>query len=308
MRRRSAAPAIDPIAPWEDSACSKLIGRSLASLGAAILASSKADPIRVNHLLRIGVDTGSWSRLVAHRTPDIAAPPSAATAASIRVVLADDSLLVREAIERILEREPGLELVASCADGTALLAAVERERPAVVVTDVRMPPRFEDEGIELARVLRDTHPEVGVVVLSQYADPRLGLALLEHGSDGRAYLLKERVHDRHQLTSAIETVAHGGSVMDARVVEAMIAQRSGAADSPLAALSPRELEILGEIAQGKSNQAIADSLVLTKRAVEKHINSIFFKLDLGPEDDVHKRVKAALLFLSATTPRAVAVD
>jgi len=216
----------------------------------------------------------------------------------IRVVLADDSLLVREALERILEREPGVELVASCTDGTALLAAVERERPAVVVTDVRMPPRFEDEGIEIARTLRETHPEVGVVVLSQYADPRLGLALLEHGSDGRAYLLKERVHDRRQLTSAIETVAHGGSVMDARVVEAMIAQRSGAADSPLSELSPRELEILGEIAQGKSNARIAQDLVLTKRAVEKHINAIFLKLGLSYAEDVSRRVKAALIYLA----------
>ncbi|HEV7774323.1 MAG TPA: response regulator transcription factor [Conexibacter sp.] len=216
----------------------------------------------------------------------------------LRVVLADDSLLVREAIERILEREPGVELVASCGDGTALLAAVERERPAVVVTDMRMPPRFEDEGIEIARTLREMHPEVGVVVLSQYADPRLGLALLEHGSDGRAYLLKERVHDRHQLTSAIETVARGGSVMDARVVEAMIAQRSATADSPLAELSPRELEILGEIAQGKSNARIAQDLVLTKRAVEKHINAIFMKLGLSYAEDVSRRVKAALIYLT----------
>jgi DNA-binding NarL/FixJ family response regulator len=236
--------------------------------------------------------------VVARRTTNIADAQSAAPAAAIRVVLADDSLLVREAIERILEREEGVELVASCADGTALLAAVERERPAVVVTDVRMPPRFEDEGIEVARTLRETHPQIGVVVLSQYADPRLGLALLEHGSDGRAYLLKERVHDRRQLTSAIETVAHGGSVMDARVVEAMIAERSSAADSPLAELSPRELEILGEIAQGKSNARIATELVLTKRAVEKHINAIFLKLGLSYAEDVSRRVKAALIYLA----------
>jgi DNA-binding NarL/FixJ family response regulator len=224
--------------------------------------------------------------------------PRAAPTAAIRVALADDSLLVREAIERILEREDGVELVASCADGVALLAAVERERPAVVVTDVRMPPRFEDEGIELARTLREMHPQIGVVVLSQYADPRLGLALLEHGSDGRAYLLKERVHDRRQLTSAIETVAHGGSVMDARVVEAMIAERSGADESPLAELSPRELEILGEIAQGKSNARVAQDLVLTKRAVEKHINAIFLKLGLSYAEDVSRRVKAALIYLA----------
>jgi len=218
--------------------------------------------------------------------------------APIRVALADDSLLVREALERILEREPTVELVASCADASALLAAVERERPAVVLTDVRMPPHWEDEGIAFARQLRETHPRVGVVVLSQYADPRLGLALLEDGSDGRAYLLKERVHDRRQLIAAIETVAHGGSLMDARVVEAMMERRRRDERSPLAELSPRELEILGEIAQGKSNARIAEELVLTKRAVEKHINAIFLKLGLSHAEDVSRRVKAALIYLA----------
>ncbi|HXE44049.1 MAG TPA: response regulator transcription factor [Conexibacter sp.] len=226
---------------------------------------------------------------------DFSAP---ADAPPIRVALADDSLLVREALERILEHERGVELVASCADRASLLAAVERERPAVVVTDVRMPPRFEDEGIEIARTLQRTHPQIGVVVLSQYADPWFGRALLEHGSDGRAYLLKERVHDRRELLAAIETVAHGGSVMDAKVVEAMLAERARAEDSPLADLSPREHEILGEIAQGKSNARIAEDLVLTKRAVEKHINAIFLKLGLSYAADVSRRVKAALLYLA----------
>ncbi len=218
-------------------------------------------------------------------------------APAIRVALADDSLLVREAIAALLARAEDVELVAVCGDPAALLAAVERECPAVVVTDVRMPPRFEDEGIELARRLRETHPDVGVVVLSQYADPQLGLALLEQGADGRAYLLKERVHDRRQLIAAIETVAHGGSVMDAKVVEAMVARRGRAERSPLAELSPRELEILGEIAQGKSNARIAEQLVLTKRAVEKHINAIFLKLGLSHAEDVSRRVKAALIYL-----------
>jgi DNA-binding NarL/FixJ family response regulator len=218
--------------------------------------------------------------------------------APIRVALADDSLLVREALERMLERDPAVELVASCGDAAALFAAVERERPAVVITDVRMPPRFEDEGIAFARQLHDSHPQIGVVVLSQYADPRLGLALLEQGSDGRAYLLKERVHDRRELIAAIETVAHGGSLMDARVVEAMMQQRRRDAASPLAELSPRELEILGEIAQGKSNARIAEELVLTKRAVEKHINAIFLKLGLSHAEDVSRRVKAALIYLA----------
>lgn len=235
---------------------------------------------------------------------DAGADDGAPHAAPIRVALADDSLLVREALERILEREPAVELVASCGDPRALLAAVERERPAVVLTDVRMPPRFEDEGIALARTLRETHPEIGVVVLSQYADPAFGLALLEHGSDGRAYLLKERVHDRRELVAAIETVAHGGSVMDAKVVEEMMGERARAADSPLAELSPRELEILGEIAQGKSNARIAEDLVLTKRAVEKHINAIFLKLGLSYAEDVSRRVKAALIYLAERGGRA----
>jgi len=235
----------------------------------------------------------------AHSTLDSTTDAGAGDTPPIRVALADDSLLVREALERILEREDGIELVASCPDRGSLLAAVERERPGVVVTDVRMPPRFEDEGIAIARTLRDTHPEIGVVVLSQYADPFFGRTLLEHGSDGRAYLLKERVHDRRQLVSAIETVAHGGSVMDAQVVEAMMRERASAESSPLAELSPRELEILGEIAQGKSNARIAEDLVLTKRAVEKHINAIFLKLGLSYAEDVSRRVKAALIYLVA---------
>ena len=221
------------------------------------------------------------------------------------MALADDSLLVREALERILERDPAVTLVASCGNAATLLAAVERERPAVVITDVRMPPHFEDEGIALARQLRQSHPQIGVVVLSQYADARLGLALLEDGSDGRAYLLKERVHDRHQLIAAIETVAHGGSLMDARVVEAMMERRRRDDASPLAELSPRELEILGEIAQGKSNARIAEELVLTKRAVEKHINAIFLKLGLSHAQDVSRRVKAALIYLAERLQQGV---
>ena len=218
------------------------------------------------------------------------------------MALADDSLLVREALERILERDPTVELVASCGDAAALFAAVERERPDVVITDVRMPPRFEDEGIALARQLRRSHPQVGVVVLSQYTDPRLGMTLLEEGSDGRAYLLKERVHDRRELIAAIETVAHGGSLMDARVVEAMMDRRRRDDASPLGELSPRELEILSEIAQGKSNARIAEELVLTKRAVEKHINAIFLKLGLNEAMDVSRRVKAALIYLAEQQP------
>jgi DNA-binding NarL/FixJ family response regulator len=216
----------------------------------------------------------------------------------IRVVLADDSYLVREAITHVLGSEPGVELVATVADGEALLAAVEAERPDVVLTDIRMPPSGDDEGIAVANRLRETHPEIGVVVISQYADPRYGLALLEGGSDRRAYLLKERLHDRAQLVAALEAVVDGGSIVDPKVVEALIASRVRAADSPLAELTQRELEILGEIAKGRSNQAIAEHLVLTKRAVEKHINAIFLKLGLSQAQDVSRRVKAALIYLS----------
>jgi DNA-binding NarL/FixJ family response regulator len=214
-------------------------------------------------------------------------------------VLADDSYLIREAITHVLSTEPGVVLVATCDNGEALLAAVEAEQPDVVLTDIRMPPSGDDEGIAVANRLRVTHPHVGVVVVSQYADPRYGVSLLERGSDGRAYLLKERLHDRAQLVAALTAVAEGGSVIDPKLVESLIAARMHAQDSPLAELTDRELEILTEIAQGKSNQAIADQLVLTKRAVEKHINAIFLKLGLTHDEDVSRRVKAALIYLSA---------
>ena len=220
----------------------------------------------------------------------------------IRVVLADDSYLVREAITHVLDTEPGFDLVATCEDGDALVAAVDAERPDVVLTDIRMPPSGDDEGITVANRLRVTHPEVGVVVVSQYANPRYGVALLEGGSERRAYLLKERLHDRAQLVGALVTVAEGGSVVDSKVVEALIVAQIRDDNSPLAALTPRELEILSEIAQGKSNQAIADQLVLSKRAVEKHINAIFLKLDLTRDEDISRRVKAALIYLSQLPP------
>jgi DNA-binding NarL/FixJ family response regulator len=220
------------------------------------------------------------------------------TRAPLRVVLADDSYLVREAITHVLASAPDVVIVATCEDGDELREAIERERPDVVLTDIRMPPSGDDEGIAIARSLRETHPEVGVVVVSQYADPRYGIALLERGSDGRAYLLKERLHDRAQIVAALEAVAAGNSVVDSKVVEALIAARARAEASPLAELTQRELEILSEIAQGKSNTAIAEHLVLTKRAVEKHINAIFLKLGLTQAEDFSRRVKAALIYLS----------
>ncbi len=192
--------------------------------------------------------------------------------------------------------------MASVDNGSALLAAIEAEEPDVVLTDIRMPPSGDAEGIDVANRLRETHPQLGVVVVSQYADPTYGLSLLEGGSDRRAYLLKERLHDRGQLVSALDAVANGGSVVDPKVVEALIAARVRAEESPLAELTQREREILSQIAQGKSNQAIADELVLTKRAVEKHINAIFLKLGLTRAEDVSRRVTAALIYLAQRHP------
>jgi DNA-binding NarL/FixJ family response regulator len=222
----------------------------------------------------------------------------AVDARAIRVILADDSYLVREAVAHVLDDADGIELVATCADLDTLMYAVEAELPDVVVTDIRMPPSESDEGLQIAATLRETHPYVGVVVLSQYAEPRYGLALLEHGSDGRAYLLKEGIKRRGQLVVAIEAVANGGSVIDAKVVEGLVNARTRAERSPLTELTPRELEILSFVACGHDNQAIAAALVLTKRAVEKHINAIFLKLGLTHATDVSRRVKAALIYLA----------
>ncbi|MDQ1403509.1 MAG: hypothetical protein QOG03_1825 [Actinomycetota bacterium] len=217
---------------------------------------------------------------------------------ALRLVLAEDNYLVREGIKRLIETQTDLELVGVCEDYDGLLAMVDDEKPDVVITDIRMPPTGTDEGIRAAERLRDTHPETGVVVLSQYVDPGYALALLEKGSGGRAYLLKERVSDVEQLLAAVKQVASGGSVIDPKVVEALVSARTSA-QSPLARLTPRESEVLSEMAQGKNNAGIAAALVLSERAVEKHINSIFLKLGLSEEPDVHRRVKAVLLFLSA---------
>jgi DNA-binding NarL/FixJ family response regulator len=219
----------------------------------------------------------------------------------IRVVLADDSYIVREGVEQMLAAADAVEVVESCGDVDSLLEAIERERPDVVLTDIRMPPTETDEGIRIAAQLRETSPETGVVVLSQYSEANYVLRLFDSGSDGRAYLLKERVHNREDLVAAIEAVAGGGAVIDPKVVEVLVEARARAERSPLAELTPREMEVLHAIAEGKSNSAIADDLVLTKRAVEKHINAIFLKLGFtyGPDSEsVSKRVKAALFFLA----------
>ena len=222
---------------------------------------------------------------------------------AIRVVLAEDSLIVREGVRELLADASGIEVMGAYGEVESLLGALEHDRPDVVLTDIRMPPSNTDEGIRLAELLRERRPKTGVVVLSQYAEPPYVLALLEHGSGGRGYLLKDRIHERAQLLSAIRAVAAGGSVVDSKIVELLVAARAHAEHSPLAELTPRERDVLTEVAEGKSNARIAESLVLTKRAVEKHINSIFMKLGLAGSEDISKRVKATLMFLAETSPR-----
>jgi DNA-binding NarL/FixJ family response regulator len=219
----------------------------------------------------------------------------------IRVVLGEDNYIAREGISRVLERAEDIELVAACDDLETLRSTIDEARPDVVLTDIRMPPSNTDEGIRLASELRLSHPEVGVVVLSQHAEPSYAAVLFADGADRRAYLLKERVKDYAELTDALRRVAEGGSVVDPRIVEELVAVRRRREKSRLDMLTPRELEILGMIAEGQSNTAIADALVVTKRAVERHISGIFAKLDLGDDDDVSRRVKAAVLYLADTS-------
>ena len=216
----------------------------------------------------------------------------------IRVVLAEDHYLVREGVRGLLDSQADIEVVAVCGDLDSLFAAVEAEHPDVVVTDIRMPPGNADEGIQAAARLRASEPDVGVVVLSQYANPTYALALLEDGSEGRSYLLKERIQDVEQLASAIRAVADGGSVIDPKVVEALVGENTRTEGSPLSQLTPRERDVLREMASGKSNAAIADALYLTESSVEKVIHSMFQKLELTWEPSIHKRVKAVVLYLA----------
>jgi DNA-binding NarL/FixJ family response regulator len=215
----------------------------------------------------------------------------------IRIVVAEDNYLVREGVVRLLDSQPGLTVAAAYEDFDSLVAGVDADPPDVVVTDIRMPPTGTDEGVRAANIIRAAHPDVGVVVLSQYVEPDYALALLETGSDGRAYLLKERVSDVDVLVRAIEAVIAGGSVIDPRVVETLVAARARP-QSPLDFLTPRESEVLAEMSLGRNNAGIAAALGLSERAVEKHINSLFAKLGVTAEPDVHRRVKAVLLHLS----------
>ena len=216
----------------------------------------------------------------------------------VRVIVAEDSLLLRQGIAAMLGAEPDMEVIASCADYDALMAAVAADPPDVVLTDIRMPPTGTDEGIRAATALRSSHPGIGVVVLSHYAEPAYALQLFDEGSYGRAYLLKERVAQPEHLVGAIREVAGGGSVVDPKVVDLLVSGRRRASSSPVSRLTPREREVLAEIATGKNNAAIAATLVLSERAVGKHINALFAKLGLAEEGAAHRRVTAVLLYLA----------
>jgi DNA-binding NarL/FixJ family response regulator len=228
------------------------------------------------------------------------APPRATRPSAIRVVFAEDNYLVREGTAALLATSDAVELVGTAASREELLEAVAEHTPNAVLTDIRMPPTGTNEGIVAAKEIRAEHPEIGVVVLSQFADEEYAYELLKDGAAGLGYLLKERVADVDELVRALGEVARGGSVLDPKVVEALVAAKDRMAHSPLGQLTDREREVLSHMAQGQNNAAIATSLFLTERAVEKHINSMFHKLGLTEEPDVHRRVMAVLAFLRET--------
>jgi DNA-binding NarL/FixJ family response regulator len=222
----------------------------------------------------------------------------------IRTVIADDSILVREGVRGLLSAAKNIELIGIYDDLPSLEAGIQTLEPEVVVTDIRMPPDMSDEGLQLAARLRVERPNIGVVVLSQYAEPEYALALLENGAEGRAYLLKERLSDADELPRAVTAVADGGSVIDPKVVETLVRARRAGKHSPLTELTSRERTVLEQVAQGRSNAAIAHALFLSERTVEKHIKVILTKLGLADEPDVNRRVKATLLYLAGTEPTA----
>jgi len=216
---------------------------------------------------------------------------------ALRVVIAEDNYLVREGTRRLLEDSGRVDVIAAVGTAEELLDAVARLRPNAVITDIRMPPGHEMEGIDAAHAIRKAHPDVGVVVLSQHADEAYAFELLKDGTAGLAYLLKDRVGDLDELLRALNEVDSGRSVIDPKVVEALVSRRVRLDDSPVARLTPRELDVLQQMAQGKANAGIAQSLFLSESAVEKHINAIFTKLGLIEEPQVHRRVSAVLTFL-----------
>jgi DNA-binding NarL/FixJ family response regulator len=222
---------------------------------------------------------------------------------AIRVIIADDTFLVREALMRVFDGASEFEVVGLCEDLDDLTHTIQSSRPDVVVSDIRMPPTGVDEGIMMAERLRDSHPEIGVVIVSQYLDSAYVVRLFERGSSGRAYLLKDRVADRNQLRRAVEQVSEGGSMVDPLVVDALVATPDGAEPSPLSELTPREWDVLARVAEGKSNATIAEELYLTKRAVEKYIHAIFVKLEMPDDVEVSRRVKATLLYLRQASGR-----
>jgi DNA-binding NarL/FixJ family response regulator len=216
---------------------------------------------------------------------------------SLRVIFAEDNYLVREGTTALFRETEALELVETVGDLPSLLAAVDKHEPDAVLTDIRMPPTHTTEGIDAAKEIRNKHPKIGVLVLSQYVEDDYAHELLKEGAGGRGYLLKERVADVDELVRALREVSEGGSVLDPKVVESLVARRQRLADSPLSRLTDREREVLEHMAQGKNNAAVAEALFLSERAVEKHINSLFQKLDLSEEPSVHRRVMAVLKFL-----------
>jgi DNA-binding NarL/FixJ family response regulator len=237
--------------------------------------------------------------------PRAARRPLATARPPIRIVLADDAYLVREALKHLLEGQQGMTVVGECEDGTTVVRVLDEQRADLLITDIRMPPSDQDEGIRLAARLRASHPALGVIVLSTWADVAYALKLFESGCDGRGYLLKDRIRDRAQIIDAAEAVANGGTVIDPQVIEDLVRTRGVSTTPHLDQLTPRELETLALVAEGHSNAAIAESLVLTKRAVEKHVNAIFAKLELGDPEHVSRRVKAALLYFADSTISSV---
>jgi DNA-binding NarL/FixJ family response regulator len=217
---------------------------------------------------------------------------------TIRMVLAEDNFLLREGVRRMLESEPEVEVVASCRDLDELLAAIDAEKPDLVMTDIRMPPDRNDEGIRAAAYCRREYPDMGVLLLSQYIEPAYVRVLLGQGTEGRGYLLKERVGELDELLVAVKEVASGGSAIDPKVVGALVQGRARTGGGELSRLTPRELEVLGAMAEGHTNSAIASSLFISQRAVEKHINSVFAKLGLSADQTSHPRVRAVLMYLA----------